>query len=361
MIVGQPDVDFAEPAPETDLGVMSHVLRDLRGAFERARAADINLAGFAAHSLTTTYLGSTTGLRRRFVQPTGSFQMMGRSLDGKRSTWSGIGTADFTDVSIDDVENELRYRLELAERTFEMPAGRYDVVMSPSAVADMMIRIYAAAVGQNAEDGKSVFSRPGGGTRIGDQLSALPFELRSDPADPLLACTPFLATTASSAQSSVFDNGVGLERTEWISEGRLERLMYHRAGAARLDARFTGPISNLTLELPGATGTTADLVESTERGLLVNSLWYIREVDPSTLLLTGLTRDGVYLIEDGHIVGQINNFRFNESPVDLLARSTQVGETVRALGRETGDSFNRTAMPPLRVAQFNMSSVSPAS
>jgi len=228
-------------------------------------------------------------------------------------------------------------------------------------VSDMMIRIYATAVGQNAEDGKTVFSRPGGGTRIGDELSALPFELRSDPLDPLMPCTPFLATEASSAQSSVFDNGVGLERTSWISSGRLERLMYHRAGAAKSGTSFAAPISNLTLELPGATGSTSDLVESTERGLLLNSLWYIREVDASTLLLTGLTRDGVYLIEDGLIIGQVNNFRFNESPVDLLAKATHVGETVRTLGRESGDSFNRTAMPPLRVSGYNMSSVSPAS
>ena len=121
------------------------------------------------------------------------------------------------------------------------------------------------------------------------------------------------------------------------------------------------PVDNLVLELPGAGGTVDDLVARTERGLLLTCLWYIREVDPATLLLTGLTRDGVYLIEDGRIVGATNNFRFNESPVDLLARSTEAGETVRALGREFGEWVNRTAMPPLRVPDFNMSSVSQAS
>ena len=99
----------------------------------------------------------------------------------------------------------------------------------------------------------------------------------------------------------------------------------------------------------------------TERGLLLTCLWYIREVDPATLLLTGLTRDGVYLIEDGKVIGAANNFRFNESPVDLLARATQAGATVRTLGRESGDYLNRTAMPPLRIMDFNMSSVSAAS
>jgi predicted Zn-dependent protease len=134
--------------------------------------------------------------------------------------------------------------------------------------------------------------------------------------------------------------------------------MYHRAGAARSGARFAGLIDNLVLRVPGATATTDDLVSTTARGLLLTSLWYIREVDPSTLLLTGLTRDGVYLVEDGKIMGGVNNFRFNESPVDLLARTIEVGATVRTRGRESGDYFSRTA---LRVADFNMSSVSPAS
>jgi predicted Zn-dependent protease len=189
----------------------------------------------------------------------------------------------------------------------------------------------------------------------------LPLDLRSDPAERTLECAPFLAVDASSAQASVFDNGMKLERTEWVTDGRLAHLQYPRAGARRTGVDFAGPIDNLVLELPGATGSVSDLVASTERGLLLTCLWYIREVDPATLLLTGLTRDGVYLIEDGKVIGAANNFRFNESPVDLLARATQAGATVRTLGRELGDYLNRTAMPPLRIRDFNMSSVSAAS
>jgi predicted Zn-dependent protease len=103
------------------------------------------------------------------------------------------------------------------------------------------------------------------------------------------------------------------------------------------------------------------MVARTERGLLLTCLWYIREVDPATGLLTGLTRDGVYVIEDGVVVGAANNFRFNESPVDLLARATEVGASVRTLGRELGEYLNRCIMPPLRIPDFNMSSVSRAS
>ena len=99
----------------------------------------------------------------------------------------------------------------------------------------------------------------------------------------------------------------------------------------------------------------------TERGLLLTCLWYIRAVDPQTLLLTGLTRDGVYLVENGEITGAVNNFRFNESPVDLLRRFSHASATVPAFSREWGDDyFSRTAMPALRVPDFNMSSVSQA-
>ncbi|MBJ7530956.1 MAG: TldD/PmbA family protein, partial [Nocardioides sp.] len=108
-------------------------------------------------------------------------------------------------------------------------------------------------------------------------------------------------------------------------------------------------------------GTVEDMVAGTQRGLLLTCLWYIREVDPQTMLLTGLTRDGVYLVEGGEITGVVNNFRFNESPVDLLGRFSHASATVPSFSREWGDDyFSRTATPALRVPDFNMSSVSQA-
>ena len=239
----------------------------------------------------------------------------------------------------------------------ELPAGRYETLLPPDATADLMVVLSHALSGRDAEDGRSAFSAPGGGTRIGQTLSSLPFTLRSDPFEPGLECAPFVVATASGTDVSVFDNGLGIGPTAWIAEGTLRSLEYHRAAAARSGARPTPPVDNL-LELPGATGSLDDLIASTERGLLLTCLWYIREVDPVTLLVTGLTRDGVYLIEGGEVVGAVNNFRFNESPIDVLARTAEVGGTVRALSREWGDYQSRTAMPALRVADFNMSSVS---
>ena len=152
-----------------------------------------------------------------------------------------------------------------------------------------------------------------------------------------------------------------MERTDWIRDGVLAHLRYHRAGAARSGVDPASYIDNLILREGSGGATVDEMVARTERGLLLTCLWYIREVDPATALLTGLTRDGVYVIEDGAVVGAANNFRFNESPVDLLARATEVGASVRTLGRELGEWLNRCIMPALRIPDFNMSSVSQAS
>jgi predicted Zn-dependent protease len=362
LLGGASDRAFDEPAPETDLSVLSTVLSGLPGAFERAARSGTVLAGFVEHGVVTTYLGVSTGIRRRHVQKTGSLELTGRADGGARAAWAKVGTPDFEGVTLEQLEEDLARRLEWATRRVDLPAGRYEVVLPPGAVAEFMANLYGyAGAGQDAEDGTTVFSATGGSTRIGERLSELAFELRSDPMEPGVECIPFLATGASSASTSVFDNGLALERTRWIADGRLAALKYHRAGAERSGVAAAGPIDNLVLELPGAAGSVEDLVATTERGLLLNSLWYIRMVDPTTLLLTGLTRDGVYLVEDGKVAGAVNNFRFNESPVDLLARATEAGSSIRTIGREAGEYLNRTMAPPLRIPDFNMSSVSPAS
>jgi predicted Zn-dependent protease len=345
----------------TDLAVLAPVLSGLVGAFGRAESAGRVLAGFAEHRVATVYLGSSTGLRLRHAQPTGALHLVGRSGDGGNSSWVGRGTADFDDVEVGTLEAELVRRMAWGERRLELDAGRYEVVLPPDAVADLMIGLAGSVGGRDAEDGRTVFSAPGGRTRVGEPLASLPFRLAGDPDEPGLACRPFVATSRSDADVSVFDNGLALGPTAWVDDGRLAALQYHRAGARRSGVAPAPPVDNLVLSLPGATGSVDDLVARTGRGLLLTCLWYIREVDAAALLLTGLTRDGVYLVEDGAVVGAVNNFRFNESPVDLLARVTEAGATVRALGREYGEWVNRTAMPALRVPDFNMSSTSAAS
>jgi predicted Zn-dependent protease len=352
--------EFEEPPPTTGIGGLGDVLATLGGAFGRAASASRQLAGFAEHELSTVYLGTSSGVRLRHVQPTGKVELVARSDGGKRSAWAGIGAGDLSAVHLEELEERLVERLGWADRRLELDAGRYEVVLPPDAVADLVILAGEATSGREAEEGRSVYSAPGGRTRVGDELSATSFNLRSDPAEPGLECAPWLATTASGQDVSVFDNGAPVGRTDWIAGGRLQALRYHRAGAARSGTAFTPPVDNFVLELPGATASLQDLVGHVDRGLLLTCLWYIREVDPTTLLVTGLTRDGVYLVEKGEIVGAVNNFRFNESPLEVLARTIEAGRSERALSREWNEWMNRTAMPPLRVADFNMSSVSPA-
>jgi predicted Zn-dependent protease len=161
--------------------------------------------------------------------------------------------------------------------------------------------------------------------------------------------------------SSTFDNGAPIAPTDWIRDGSLNSLIQTRHSAAITGLAFTPFGDNLELSVPDATDSLEDLVAATDRGLLLTCLWYIRVVDPQTMLLTGLTRDGVFLIEGGEVTGAANNFRFNESPVGMLRRIHNVGRTEDTLAREFGDYFTRTRMPAVQISDFNMSSVSQAS
>jgi predicted Zn-dependent protease len=344
--------DWDAPIPGTGAEVFAEVASSLSRGF---RGSD-RLYGFAHHSVSTTFLASSTGLRRRYTQPAGAVEINAKR--GDASAWAGIGTPDFVDVPTDLLLEQLSTRLGWAQRSIELPAGRYETIMPPSTVADMMLYMAWSMAGRGAQEGRTAFSAPGGGTRVGERLSALPLTLFSDPMAPGLACTPFVATSNSSETASVFDNGMEVGQTDWIRNGVITALAYPRATAAKFDAKVAVAADNLVMT--GGSADLADMIAATERGLLLTTLWYIREVDPTTLLLTGLTRDGVYLIEDGEVTAAVNNFRFNESPLDLLRRATQAGVSEKTLPREWGDWATRAAMPSLRIPDFHMSSVSQA-
>jgi len=350
-----------DPPASTEIGVLRGFAGALGDAFDVAASGGRRLYGFAEHTMTSLFLGSSTGLRLRHDQPSGKVELNAKSADLSRSAWAGMATPDFTDVDVAGLETSLARQLGWAARPVQLPAGRYETLLPPSAVADLMIYMYWSAGARDALDGRTVFSRPGGGTRVGERLASLPVTLRSDPDAPGLRTAPFVIAPASSRDSSVFDNGLPLAPTEWISGGVLAALRQTRYSAALSGLAVTPAIGNLILEAPGAGAALDDMVARTGRGLLLTCLWYIREVDPQTLLLTGLTRDGVYLVEHGEVTGAVNNFRFNESPVAMLGRIAEAGASGPALPREWGDYFTRVAMPPLRVDGFNMSSVSQAS
>lgn len=358
LVTGVPAAaDFADEPAETSSAVFAGFAPALGESFARARAGGRELYGFAHHELVSTYLGTSTGLRLRHDQPNGTLELNAKSPDRTRSAWAGRSTRDFTDVDPAALDAELAVRLGWAERRVELPAGRYETLLPPSAVADLLIYQMWSSSGRDAAEGRTVFSKPGGGTRVGAKLTGLPLTLRSDPHAPGLECAPFVVAHSSGGDESVFDNGLPVAPTEWIAEGELRHLPTTRHSAALTGLPLAPTAGNLILD-GGTDRSLEQMVADTELGLLLTCLWYIREVDPATLLLTGLTRDGVYLVENGEVTGAVNNFRFNESPVDLLGRAAEAGRTEKTLPREWSDYFTRAAMPALRVPDFNMSSVS---
>ena len=185
--------------------------------------------------------------------------------------------------------------------------------------------------------------------------------MRSDPDEPGLRCAPFeVATSSSAGLQSVFDNGASVDACSWITDGQLAELVRTRSWAARTDARARLLVDNLVLTGNG-TASLDNMIASTERGLLLTCLWYIREVDPQTLLLTGLTRDGVYLVENG-----AGPRRGEQLPLQRVAgRPAGSHHRGRAYRPDTAARvvrlLPRTAMPAVRIPDFNMSTVSQAS
>ncbi|RLV48656.1 TldD/PmbA family protein [Nocardioides mangrovicus] len=361
LVEGDAAADWDLPPGQTSIDVFAGFAGELGEEFGRAEAENRVLYGFVSHGVGTTYLASSTGLRLRHEQPTGHYGCTGKTADLTASAWVGGATRDFADVDAHTMADTLVTRLGWAERRVDLPAGRYDTILPPAAVADLMIDAYWSMGGRDSFEGQTVYSGRTGGTRVGERIAREGVGLYSDPGHPALQCAPFEVATSSSGNASVFDNGLPLTRTPWLDDGVLTSLITTRHSAAMSGLSVTPGIDNLVLEIDGATGGWEDLVRDVERGLLLTCLWYIRVVDPQTLLLTGLTRDGVYLVENGEITGAVNNFRFNESPVDLLRRFSAASATQPSFSREWGDDyFSRTATPALRIPDFNMSSVSEA-
>ncbi|HEX6888011.1 MAG TPA: metallopeptidase TldD-related protein [Candidatus Nanopelagicales bacterium] len=316
--------------------------------------------GYAEHSVTTSYLGTNAGVRLRHVQPQARFELCGKSQGRTRSAWAGRAGQHFAEVDLASTPDEVRRGLAAQARVVDVQPGRRRVLLSPSAAADLLIYLLWSAGAQDAAEGRSAFARPGGGTRVGEQLTPRPFWLRSDPRARGVTCADHVQDTVSSPMSSPFDAGLPLAGTDWIAEGRLAALVGTRHAAAVAGLPTTPLIDNLLAGVDGAAGSLDDVAQRIGDGLLVTCLWYIREVDARSLLLTGLTRDGVYVVRDGEVIGACGNFRFNESPIAMLSRIADAGTPTGCLPREWADWFTRAQVAPLAIDDFNLSTPSQA-
>ncbi len=324
------------------------------------RDREVEHFGYAEHSVATSYLGTTAGLRLRHVQPSARFELCGKSAGRTRSAWAGRAGRDFASAELAGASDEVRRGLAAQATQVDLAAGRHRVVLSSSAVADLLIYLLWSAAARDAVEGRTAFARPGGGTRVGERLTSLPFWLRSDPDAPGLECADHVQDTASSALSSAFDAGLPLTGTDWIRDGELRALVGTRHAAALAGLATTPFIGNCLAGVDGHAGSLDQLAARIGDGLLVTCLWYIREVDAQRLLLTGLTRDGVYVVRDGAVVGACRNFRFNESPIAMLDRIVDAGAPAGCLPREWADWFTRTEVAPLAIDGFNLSTPSEA-
>jgi predicted Zn-dependent protease len=354
---GEP-ADWNTPPADSDIHAFDPFVPQLRRLYEDARRANIATFGYSELQTATTFVATSTGVRKRHTERTGKVEITAKTPDFERSSWVGQVTHDFLDIDLRGMFETLQQRLAWAEQRIEMPAGSYQVLLEPSPAADLAISAYWFMTRRDADEGRSPYSKPGGGTLIGERLFG-DVTIYSDPGEQGIEATPFHHGVDSGGTSSVFDNGLELSRSEWVRDGVLQNLITPRYWAARSPAIRVMPYVN-NLVLDGGGPTTSEMIAQTDRALLVTCFWYIRTVDPQSALLTGLTRDGVFLVEHGQVQGAVNNFRWNMSPIAALAQVTQAGRCGLALPREY-DEFVRSKAPPLRIERFNMSSISEAS
>ena len=266
-----------------------------------------------------------------------------RTEDGRGSGWVGRDLKDAADFRADqDIRTAIRKASESAEAKALEP-GKYTVILEPAAAAGLISFMMNFFDARSADEGRSFLSKKGGGNKLGELVYDPRVNMYADPWHPEAPVLPWDGS------------GLARERMPIIEKGRIASLDYSRYWAKKQGKRAVGSPGNLLME--GGTKSTAELVRGTQKGILVTRTWYIRLVDPQTVLLTGLTRDGTFYIENGEIKYPVKNFRFNESPVIMLNNIEELGKPVRVAGDES--SFVMM-IPPMKLRDFTFTSLSDA-
>ncbi|MBI1967696.1 MAG: TldD/PmbA family protein [Gemmatimonadetes bacterium] len=315
-------------------------------ACERAGAGG---AGFIQRTAGAGAVANSAGLFAYQPASSAAYTLTVRTPDGRGSGWAGTAHNDWARITPPATlaERAIKKALDSREPVTIEP-GKYTVVLEPTAVGNLL-RVLEFAMGARAADeGRSFFSRPGGGTKLGEKIVDERVTILSDPQDPDLLSRPYTG------------DGFPVERTVWIENGVVKNLAYDRFWAEKKGVRPT-PFAG-GLKMLGGTATLDELIAGVRRGLLVTRFWYIRGVDPRSILNTGLTRDGLFLIENGRITRAVKNFRFNESPVIMLNNLEALGRPERVSASESGgvESGGAVVVPPLVARDFTFSSISEA-
>lgn len=266
-----------------------------------------------------------------------------RTEDGRGSGWVARNVKDADDFKADsDIRIAMRKATESAEAKALEP-GKYTVILEPAAAAGLISFMMNFFDARQADEGRSFLSKKGGGNKLGEQVYDKRVQISADPWDPRAPALPW------------DQEGLPREKMDIVKDGRIAALQYSRYWAQKQGQRAVGQPGNLLMA--GGDKSTAQLVAGTDRGILVTRTWYIRMVDPQTVLLTGLTRDGTFYIENGRIKHPVKNFRFNESPVIMLNNIEELGRPVRV---SDGDGSFVMMIPAMKLRDFTFTSLSDA-
>jgi predicted Zn-dependent protease len=302
-------------------------------------AAKLGMAGFVRHAGESLALGTTAGLAAYHAWTTCEMSCTARTPDGTGSGWAGLGSNRMADLDPGALAKTAADKATASAQPRRLDPGRYTVILEPAAVASLAAFFAYSFDARRADEGRSYFTKH----RPGDKLFSEAISLRTDPSDAALGATPFDR------------EGLPIAARRWVDKGVLTGLPYSRYWAKKQDKVPTGVGGGWALD--GGTATRDELIKGVQRGVLITRFWYLRPVDLQTLLVTGLTRDGVFLIENGAIAHPVNNFRFNESPIQMLARCDGLTATAIPSGGETDGGFR---VPALRSHEFNLASISEA-
>ena len=308
-----------------------------------AKDAKLESAGFIENRTTFSSVMNSKGLSAYETDTNVIFSITTRTPDG---TGSGYASRGFNDISKLDTLAATKIAAAKASNSANAKAiepGKYTVILEPVAAAYFLESMFFGFDARNADEGRSFMSKAGGGNRLGEQMMDEKVNIYTDPMNPDLP-------------SSTWNReGMPLEKTNWIEKGVVKNLAYSRFWAQKQNKKPMPFPSNIIMT--GGDQSLDELIKSTEKGILISRLWYIRSVDPQTLLLTGLTRDGTFYIENGQVKFPIKNMRFNESPVIMLNNVEALGKVERTVSVESNRSY---LVPPIKARDFTFTSLSDA-
>jgi predicted Zn-dependent protease len=315
-----------------------------RSSIEPAQAKDITVAGFYQDSASFQAMLNSKGLFAYHSGTDVDFSLTARTNDG---TGSGYAERNYNDVQKLDAAGTSQIAIDkavLSKNPKAIEPGKYTVILEPAASSGLLQFLFFGMDARQADEGRSYISKQGGGTKLGEKLVDERVTIYSDPTDLEMPSSPWSG------------DGRPQEKTAWIEKGVVKNLFYSRYWAQKKGVKAV-PFPNAAI-MEGGTMSLEDMIKDTKKGVLVTRTWYIRLVDPQTVLLTGLTRDGTFYIENGAIQFPVKNFRFNESPVIMLNNLEALGKPQRV--GTGGDNFAGALIPPMKIRDFTFSSLSDA-